>query len=72
MIFFMLLEESVRLDGAEYLTFSQISILPHLKKGEAQKVMREFEKMAQPQEIHSDVVADRSRLRKLLQGKKVL
>lgn len=69
MIFFTLLDESLKLDGNEYLAFAQISILPHLKKNDAQKVMKVFEQMSQAQDIQSDIASDRARLRKLFKGR---
>lgn len=67
--FYALIEESLIFDGYEYGILSNISMLPHMKKNDAQKLLNAFKKMGQTESI-STIESDRARLRKILRGRK--
>lgn len=70
--FFTLLEQSLRLDGYEYMILARISALPHMKKTDQRDVINGFKDMYRGRKENSDVIEDRARLRKLLMGKSVI
>jgi hypothetical protein len=68
-VFFALIKEAMVLDGYEYSILGNISLLPHLKKHDAKKLMDIFKSMGVEKD-KSDIEADRKRLRKLLSSKR--
>jgi hypothetical protein len=68
-VFFALIKEAMILDGYEYSILGNISLLPHLKKHDAKKLMDTFKSMGVEKD-KSDIEADRKRLRKLLSSKR--
>src|SRR5690606_10042555 len=72
-VFFTLIENSLKLDGEEYQIQGIISVLPYMKKKDAQKAMTKFGELGQPEQKPSaeKIKRDREKLRKILSGKTI-